>query len=240
MSAHGIADRPSRAPHEERAPRLFPETVPSPHAPEPTRRAGNRRGRADARRPAHWHLEPAERGRRDRLPGVHRGTRPALVRRSRHRRRPLSRLRLRAELRSRSDRAHAGRGWDSLPEWPTQTPIARRSAGSSRSGWRPTSAATGTGSRSRRRRLPLHRHPSQPRADDARAVDGRGPGRLPRHQLLVRVDGRRLVRRHGGGPLALLADRVLHRRPLQRLPRHRRVVRLEGAGRSWRDTAILG
>ena len=78
-------------------------------------------------------------------------------------------------------------------------------------------------------RLPLHGDPPEPRADDARAVDGRGARGLHDRLVRLRVDGHRRVRRHGDRALALLAGRELPpHEPVERVPAHRRV---EPAGR---------
>src|SRR5215207_5404707 len=124
-------------------------------------------------------------------------------------------------------RADAGRtgphGWDSLlahgrRRRPRGSPPARAGVDGG-----PPAAQRRAAEGDRRRRVPFHGDPPPSRADVPRSVDGRSAGRLPDHELLVRVDGHRRLRRHRGGPLAVLADRLLHGRPLERLPRHRRV-----------------
>ena len=88
----------------ERAPRLFPDSVPAPQAPapraaEPATAAEPHGATLDDLLTGTWD-RPRRRRRHD-LPRLHGRARAALVRRLRHRRRPLHRLRQRAELSGR-------------------------------------------------------------------------------------------------------------------------------------------
>ena len=100
------------------------------------------------------------------------------------------------------------------------------SPSSSTTGCRRSSSATWTGSsRSSAHGLPLHRDPPEPRADDARAVDGRGARGLHDRVVRLRVDGHRRLGRHRHRALALLAGRELPaHEPVERLPPHRRLA----------------